>query len=135
VPSPQLVGGKMNKALTLCILLLCSPVYAEFIPDTEEKVNKMATAIYHAEGGGNAHYPYGIRSIPCSGNEHCRRICKNSIRNGLRRWNKSGRKVDFITHFGSRYAPTRGKITERERAVNPFWVKNVRWFLKNPKKI
>ena len=89
-------------------------------------VERLAESIYHAEGGTMAKKPYGILSIPCEGKAHCGRICRNTIRNNLRRWVKNGRKQPYIEFLGAKYAPTKGKsLNGAERRLNGFWVDNV----------
>ena len=89
-------------------------------------------AIYLAEGGKKAQYPYGIRSINCATESECRRICLNTIRNNRVRFAKYGHKnhPDFISFLGSRYCPTNGTaLSANERKLNKHWIKNVRYFL------
>ena len=59
--------------------------HAEEYYTDEEIVN----AIYQIEGGSNAKYPYGIRSIPCKTKSECRRICTNTVKNNRQRFANS----------------------------------------------
>jgi hypothetical protein len=83
-------------------------------------VNKMVKAIYIAEGGRNAKKPFGVLSVPCEGFKACESICRNTVRNNIRRWKSTGMGEDFISFIGERYAP---------RSCSPLnanWIPNVR---------
>ena len=96
-------------------LISCQPAYAE-----EINVEKLATSIRKAEGNDN----YGI--LKHIKGKNYRKACIQTIRHGLRDWNGSD---DFISFLGSRYCPTYGKnLTKREKEVNIFWIKNVKFF-------
>jgi hypothetical protein len=85
-------------------------------------VNKLADAIYKAEGGAKTNFPYGVRSIDTKGNkEYAQKICLNSIRNAQKRWKKAGEPEDFVTFMGRRYIPPK---------ENPNWVRLVKYFYK-----
>lgn len=94
------------------------------------KVSDIALAIYKAEGGENAEYPFGIRSVKCSGYEDCYKVCVNTIRNNYRRWVDAGRKGTYLEFLAKRYCPV-GKpgLSEAEQRLNGNWLKNVKWFL------
>jgi hypothetical protein len=87
-------------------------------------VQRLANAIYEAEGGARTSHPYGIlthynKTTP-------RQACINTIKHGLRDWNGKG---DFISFLGSRYCPTKGKnLRPAEKRLNPNWIANVRKF-------
>ena len=105
--------------------------HASFIPDTPQKVDLLANAIYHSEGGKRA--KYGIKSIPCKNLRECRRYCKNTIRNNVKRWNNAGRKTDYLTFLRNKYAPS--NVSNDPTNLNRHWLKNVRFYINNPKKI
>lgn len=122
----------MLMLLFLATVSTCNPAWGEeWIPDTPQKVDLLADAIFWSEGGKNA--KYGIKSIPCDTLKECRRICKNTIRNNVKRWNDSGRKVDYLTFLRNKYAPI-GADNDLSN-LNSNWLKNVKGFLSNPKKI
>jgi len=103
----------------LIILLLTGIARAETI-----NVEKLATAIYYAEGGAKTHFPYGIKSIPTYGNkEYARKICINTIRNNIKRFAKQNKYTDFLEFLGSRYCPI---TIKSEYYLNKNWVSNVR---------
>lgn len=87
-------------------------------------IERLAESIYRAEGGTKAKKPYGILSIPCEGKEHCGRICRNTIRNNLKRWNNAGRKEPYLQFLANRYAPL---FAENDpNGLNNHWLSNVR---------
>jgi hypothetical protein len=98
-----------------------SPCFAEVPVDVE----RLAEAIYRAEGGAKAKKPYGILSVPCEGKEHCGRICKNTIRNNIKRWEKAGKREPYLEFLAKRYAPTIGANND-PNGLNRHWLGNVR---------
>jgi hypothetical protein len=93
---------------------------------------QIVDAIYLAEGGAKAKYPYGIRSVNCESESSCRKVCENTVRNNRKRFASYGHKQysDFIAFLGSRYCPTKGNLSKAETRLNGNWVKNVTYFLK-----
>ncbi|MBE3140169.1 MAG: hypothetical protein IMZ53_06260 [Thermoplasmata archaeon] len=86
--------------------------------------NRLADAIYKAEN--SVKYPYGVKSIDTHGDkDYARKICSNSIRNNVKRWEKAGKKEDFIVFMGRRYSPPK---------QNPNWVRLVKHFYNKEKK-
>jgi len=96
-----------------------SPAFAEVPVDVE----RLAEAIYRAEGGAKAKKPYGILSVPCEGKEHCGRICKNTIRNNIKRWEKAGKREPYLEFLARRYAPIGAE--NDKGGLNQHWLKNV----------
>jgi len=82
-------------------------------------VERLATAIYYAEGGVKTNHPYGILSKYKSTTP--RQACINTINHALRDWNGKG---DFISWIGSRYCPVGAK--NDPRGLNRNWISNVR---------
>lgn len=115
--------------IALTIPVINSPAWAE----KEYSDQQIANAIYQAEGGKNAKYPYGIRSVKCSGNSDCLRICLTTIRNNRIRYAEYGRRRynSFIAFLASRYAPI--KADNDPKALNRNWIKNVNYFLNKEK--
>ena len=90
-------------------LFFCAVCHAQTI-----NVPIVADSIYLAEGGSKTHHPYGIMlkyriTTP-------RQACINTIEHRLKMWNGQG---EFIVFLGKTYSPP---------SINPYWVKNVRWF-------
>ena len=109
----------------LIFILLTTPAFAY----TDEEI---ANSIFKAEGGENATYLYGIRSVPYKDKAEARQICLNTIRNNRIRFKKQTKYTDYLEFLASRYAPTQGKdLTKQEKAVNIYWLKNVKFFLQN----
>ncbi len=97
-----------------------------------DQVDKIVNAIYLAEGGKNAEFPFGIRSVKCSGYTECRKICRNTVKRNQQRFKKYGYKdaPDFITFLGNRYCPTQGRgLSKAEQRLKKNWIKNVKYFL------
>jgi hypothetical protein len=96
---------------------------------TDEQI---VNAIYRAEGGEKAKYPYGIRSIKCESKEECKRICANTVRNNRKRFARNaGGSKDFISFLGKRYCPI--GASNDPQGLNKNWEKNVRYFLARAK--
>ena len=85
---------------------------------------RLADAIYRAEGGAKAKKPYGILSIPVRDEAHARRICINTINNNVKRWEKAGRPGDYIEFLARRYAPV--GASNDPNGLNHNWVRNVK---------
>ena len=86
----------------------------------------IVTAIGKAENSKK--FLYGIKSIKCAGEKACRQICLNSVVNAKKRWEKAGKPEDFVSFMSKRYCPINANA---ENGSNKFWVKNVKFFLKN----
>ena len=105
-------------ALAIAILLLSGVARAEEI---NLDIERLATAIYYAEGGAKTNHPYGILTKY----EHTtpRQACINTIKHALRDWNGED---DFIIFLGNRYCPI--GASNDPKGLNKNWVKNVRYF-------
>ena len=80
----------------------------------ELTAQEICDAIYWAEGDIKARQPYGIETIECA--DDCRQICINTVENK--------RKVDpSLEYLASKYCPYNSEV----------WLKNVKWFLDNPR--
>lgn len=104
----------------ILFLLIASTCHA--YTDTQ-----IVDAIYKAEGGSQATYLYGIRSVKYDSPEEARRICLNSVRNNIKRWEKAAKPEDFITFMSRRYCPVG---CDNDWGCNKNWVKNVNYFLR-----
>lgn len=94
-------------------------------PDPVSYTNdQIANAIFIAEGGLNARYLYGIRSVKYKDIKDARQICLNTIRNNRRRFLQQNRYTEFLEFLGSRYCPP------GLGGVNRNWLGNVRKILK-----
>lgn len=101
------------------MIVLC-PVDATGWTDIE-----IANSIFWSEGGRQAQYAYGIRSVKYSSWREAREICLRTIRNNKKRYLKYGYKThkDFISFLASRYAPLSA------HKINRNWKKNVLFYL------
>lgn len=95
----------------------------------------LANAIFWAEGGTSASKPYGIFLRNCTWNdpELCRSYCLNTIRNNTKRFINQTKHDDFLSFLASRYAPVGAENDPNN--LNKNWLKNVKWFLDNPKPV
>lgn len=106
-------------------------------PIVEYSNIEYVNAIYMAEGGVNAKYLYGIRSIRYTSKEDAKKLCFNTVKNNEKRYKKYGyRKYSsFIQFLANRYCPTTGRnLTQSERKLNRYWMSNVTWFLEHNRK-
>ena len=110
----------------LATIILLMPLTSEAFEMTPLQIEKMADAIYLAEGGTKTNFPYGIKSVKCEGEQECRRVCKNTIRNNIKRYNDYGHKKydTYLEFLGSRYCPPTA------HSLNKHWVKNVKFYYK-----
>jgi hypothetical protein len=96
----------------------------------DEFVNKMADAIYKAEGGTKAKSPYGVLSINLKGKTpeakkaEARQITINSIRNNWKRWLATDKTKDFVDFMADRWCPI-----SADPVGNRNWKSNVKKFM------
>lgn len=114
LPKEYLISVIVCSLVFMVLFVGCGKAWA--YTDTE-----IVNAIYKAEGGVKTRFPYGVRSIKCTGEAECRQICLNSVRNGRKRWERAGMPGSLIVWIGNRYSPP---------ASNPNWVRLVMYFLK-----
>lgn len=88
-------------------------------------VNKLANAIYKAEGGSKTKHPYGI--LTKYKNTTPRQACINTINRKLKTY--KGSDKDFIKHLGKTYCPV-GALND-PWGLNKNWVNNVTKFYFN----
>ena len=89
-----------------------------------ELPEKMARAIYMAEGSKKAKVPYGILSVKVKGEADARRVCLVSITNNWRRWQASGKTNDFVDFMADRWCPK-----SSDPVGNKNWKRNVKAIL------
>ncbi len=102
------------KAILLALAITTAAASAEVQPPIN--VNKLADAIYLAEGGRKTRHPYGVLSIKTA---NPRRICINTINNRIKAWD--GRS-DFITFLALKYCPPSADPVGHRN-----WIKNVHY--------
>ena len=110
--------------LILVFLILIGDCGADlpFQYDTE----RLVEAIYRAEGGDQATYLNGIRSVSYKDSSEARRICVNTVVNNKKRFYLQGEHEDYLDFLGSRYCPVGAK--NDPKGLNSNWLKNVRYF-------
>ena len=116
--APKIPHSWSIMAVAALLLLVSSCTLAH--ANEPINVNKLANAIYIAEGGAKTRHPYGILAkykvtTP-------RQACINKIKSALKRWNGRG---DFIAFLGKTYCPV-GAFND-PTGLNRNWVKNVRY--------
>jgi hypothetical protein len=105
-----------KKAGLLAIVLMASIHCFSGHPNPE----KLADAIYRAEGGSKARSPYGVLSVKVKNSADARRVTINSIEKNWKRWEKSGRPDTFIDFMADRWCPI-----STDAKGNKNWKKNV----------
>lgn len=107
----------MRASLLIALAILCAcPAWAEI------DFNKLADAIYLAEGGKNTKHPYGI--LAKYKNTTPRQACINTIKHKWRDWKAQGEKGEYLEYLASKYAPIGAK--NDPNGLNRNWLKNVR---------
>lgn len=117
--------------ISLIFFFTIFPVQAETVA---VYLNKVADAIYWAEGGKKAKHPYGLiyYHIP---NHLYRDICLEYLNDYYTEW-LTERNTDFLTYLASKWAPIKGRgVTRSASKLNRNWLKNVRYFVNHPKPI
>lgn len=89
----------MKRAILL-LLLSATPLCAATLD-----VNRVADAIYRAEGGARAKEPYGILAVHVHNAAEARRVCIRTIRHAWRDYQLSPQKQTFIYFLADRYCP------------------------------
>lgn len=107
-------------SIVLFLLFFTPSAFSEVID-----IPRLADSIYKAEN--SIKYPYGIKSINTRGNKiYARKICINTIKNNIRRYNKSHKNIDYITFLGNRYCPIGAK--DDPKGLNNNWINNVKYY-------
>jgi hypothetical protein len=108
-------------------IVFCGTLNAETVSLTSYNVERLVSAIYLAEGGARAKKPFGILSVPCSDYSSCKKICTNTVRNNLKRWENAGKPGDYLEFLSKKYAPIgMGKNSNDPRNLNKNWYSNVK---------
>lgn len=93
---------------------------ADQLPDFDAIVD----AIYIVEGGNKTRFPFGIKSVNCSGYDDCRQVAANTVINNYKRWEKAGRPGEYLDFLADRYCPP-----SVDKQGNENWKKNMRRIL------
>jgi hypothetical protein len=125
---PVIVNDKLPSAVILIAsILLCGVILFLCVGTAraeEINIDKLATAIYMAEGGARTRHPYGILKKYKTATP--RQACINTIKSALRRYDKSDKSVDFIVFLSRTYCPI--GASNDPMGLNKNWVKNVYYF-------
>lgn len=105
---------------TLLISLLALSAHGQTL-----NADKIADAIYRAEGGAHTRFPYGVMSVKASDASQARHICFVTIQNNWQRWQAAGSHGDFLDFLADRYCPP-----SVDPQGNANWKRNVKFFLK-----
>lgn len=87
--------------------------------------DKMADAIYKAEGGSKTKWPYGVKSVKVKDAAEARRVTINSVNNNWRRWEQAGKPGEFIPFMAARWCPVAA-----DPVGNKNWTANVTRLMK-----
>lgn len=121
----EMLKAERLKWLGFCFLLstFCFPCLGQGLDE-----NRVVDAIWHAEGGTNTVYPYGVRLA--SGRRlqasEARERCLALVHGSLVRWAASGKHGDPVRFISLSYCPVSDKRDVRH--LNANWARNVRWF-------
>ena len=100
------------------------------VPNIEGySAQEWCNAIFWAEGGYKTNHPYGI--LTKYKHTSPRQACINTVSNNHARWLSSASKLPYIAFLSNRYAPIGAK--NDPGGLNKNWVKNVTYYLHNPK--
>lgn len=102
---------------TLLLFLFAAGAHA-----ADFNVQKLANAIYLAEGGPRARAPYGVLRLAGHSESECRRVCIRTIEHARRDWPGTGSFIDFLA---DRYCPP-----SVDPVGNRNWKRNVRLLCK-----
>lgn len=120
-------------ALLLAVATVGAVAFGMGEPQPQHRENavafdRLANAIWFAEGAHMTTYPYGIVSVNVDGDpEKGREICLRTIRHAWKDWLNQGSRVEFIDFLADRYCPP-----SVDREGNRNWKRNVRYFMEHP---
>lgn len=104
----------------------CQELNFKTVKERDIYFNKVADAIFRAEGGYKTKHPYGIlkkykKTSP-------RQACLNTIRSKYLAWKSiEGPKAPFLEYLASKYAPI--GVANDPTNLNKNWLNNVRYFM------
>lgn len=113
----------MKKLLFLIIILLSTNII--MAKDHDYTNEEICQSIYIIEGGQKTKFPYGIKSVKCTGKNECEKICLNTVENNRKRYSQYGYKKygTFLEFLQSRYCPLSDDKCEN-------WLPNLNFYLK-----
>jgi len=94
-----------------------------------EVANRLADAIWHAEGGKLASTPYGVRGVKCpiKARQECLRLIRDAGTDIEIEFRGRTPDCSFIEYLAKRYAPSRAA------KINENWPRNVAWYYRRMK--
>ena len=113
----------MRTALILAVILATMPLHGAFGAETSVDIDRLANAIYKAEGGLKTKHPYGILAKYKTTTP--RQACINTIKSGLKRYKTYKGKDDFIVFLSRTYCPVG---SDTDNGTCQYWSKNVKYF-------
>lgn len=117
-------GFNMRTVLIIAVLCVICPLQTVFGAETSVDIDRLADAIYRAEGGAKTRHPYGILAKYKTTTP--RQACINTIKSGLKRYKTYKGKDDFIVFLSKTYCPIGAK--NDPTGLNKNWVKNVKFY-------
>ena len=99
--------------LAIVFIMLAASAHASI------NANRLADAIYQAEGGSKAKVPYGILAVKVSGSNEARRVCIRTIRTAQKSF-KGNNDTAFIRVLSQKYCPPQCDLKG-----NRNWIRNV----------
>jgi len=112
------------RTVVATLLLLALPVASAAEID-DGYCDKIADAIYKAEGGAKTRHPYGVLSVKVRDAAEARRVCKNTISRVYRVWSDGKKAETFVNTLADVYCPP-----SADPVGNKNWKKNVNYYLK-----
>jgi len=124
----EALGGKRIKSSavlkTICLIVMVFLLSTEARAAEVINVERLADAIYKAEGGAKTSHPYGI--LKKYKTTTPRQACINTINSALKKFANQTKETDFIYFLSLTYCPI-GAAND-PTGLNKNWVKNVRFF-------
>lgn len=114
----------MCPSLIIALVIVICPLHGAFGAETSVDIDRLADAIYRAEGGAKTRHPYGILAKYKTTTP--RQACINTIKSGIKRYKTYKGKDDFIVFLSKTYCPIGAK--NDPTGLNKNWVKNVKFY-------
>ena len=117
----------MQKIIFL-LLMVPAICFGQLVSEPNYTNEEICDSIWYAEGGNKTKFPYGIKSVYCYGEEECRNVCLNTVKNNRKRYKEYGYKnfETYLSFLASKYCPISVRGCEN-------WERNVRYFLEKNK--
>ena len=122
----DIANGFVVKVILVAMALSALVVGMAWAEDEDEvagyNVQRLATAIYYAEGGARTNHPYGILTKYKTTTP--RQACINTIRNQAKRHAQHQCGLDYLSCLAKRYCPV-GAENDNIYQLNRYWLGNV----------